>query len=204
MRKRKNITGRKTYAVVVDGETELWYLQMLKRNEPSLTISIEPKIHVKRPLKEQFEQVKDLANTYDKVFWIIDLDEIMHEERAKSKVSGGFAEFKMYMELLVKDVPDVVKVINAPCLEFWFLLHFKQTGKYFESYAELEKNLKKFLPDYQKSEKFFTRGRDLYSRLKPNLPAALKNSEMTAPFDFMNPNRGVSEFCIFFDALGIA
>lgn len=48
---------RPTFAVVVEGETEFWYLQMLKRNENNIRVNIEPKIPQKKSLKQQHELV---------------------------------------------------------------------------------------------------------------------------------------------------
>jgi len=44
MRKSRKIISQvpPTFAFVVDGETEIWYLQMLKRNERQLRLNIEP------------------------------------------------------------------------------------------------------------------------------------------------------------------
>jgi hypothetical protein len=78
---RKNIKISKprknTYAIVVDGETEVWYFQMLKRNEPSLQVNIEPKIPQKKKLPDQYKKVCELSEDYTKVFWVIDLDVII-------------------------------------------------------------------------------------------------------------------------------
>ena len=48
MRKRSKfkIAGSNAFAFVVDGDTEVWYLQMLKRNERELNINIEPKLQL--------------------------------------------------------------------------------------------------------------------------------------------------------------
>ncbi len=46
------LKGSKTFAVVVDGETEVWYLQMLKRNERKLNVNIEPKLPSKKSISE--------------------------------------------------------------------------------------------------------------------------------------------------------
>ncbi|MBK6611319.1 MAG: hypothetical protein IPN25_04050 [Sphingobacteriales bacterium] len=48
------------FAVVVDGETEVWYLQMLKRNERDIRVSIKPEIPNKKSVKEQYDLVCDL------------------------------------------------------------------------------------------------------------------------------------------------
>lgn len=39
-------------AVVVDGDDEVWYLQMLKRNGPKIRISIKPEIPNKKSVEE--------------------------------------------------------------------------------------------------------------------------------------------------------
>ena len=71
-RKKKNIKARETYAIVVDGETEVWYLQMLKRNERHLAINIEPKLPIRKSLSDQYEMVETLAVDYTKVFWVVE------------------------------------------------------------------------------------------------------------------------------------
>ena len=73
---------RPTFAIVVDGETEVWYLQMLKRNEQQLRIDIEPKLPQRKSIREQFELVMDLAGReYPNVFWLVDLDALLKEHR---------------------------------------------------------------------------------------------------------------------------
>ena len=71
-RKRVKIPKQKkdTYALVVDGQTEAWYFQMMKRNEPLLQVNIEPKIPQKKKLSDQYNKVCELAEDYTKVFWI--------------------------------------------------------------------------------------------------------------------------------------
>lgn len=85
MRKRR--TPRKvnpTFAVVVDGKTEMWYLKMLQQNERDLRITIKPEIPKHTNIGEQYELVcalSDEENEYDKVFWVVDFDVIMKETR---------------------------------------------------------------------------------------------------------------------------
>src|SRR5690554_8053080 len=57
-KKERNSTP--AFAVVVDGNTEAWYLQMLKRNERDLRVSIKPEIPTKKSVKEQFDLVCEL------------------------------------------------------------------------------------------------------------------------------------------------
>jgi hypothetical protein len=94
----------------------------------------------------------------------------------------------------------VAVIVNNPCLEYWFLLHFKQTSKYYETYAILEKLLKKYLPDYDKSEKYYKNSRqDIYQRLKSYLKAAIDNAGRLGEFDFANTETGIAEMYKLFN-----
>ena len=61
MRKRKNIPTQQAFAVVVDSETEYWYLQMLKRNEPNILFDIMPKFLQKKNVTQQYKLVTELS-----------------------------------------------------------------------------------------------------------------------------------------------
>ncbi|MDD4637208.1 MAG: RloB family protein [Bacteroidales bacterium] len=41
---------------------------------------------------------------------------------------------------------------SLPSIEFWFLIHFKETNCYYQSSADVEKALKKYLKDYCKNK----------------------------------------------------
>jgi len=196
MRKRnaKITKSRKnTFAIVVDGETESWYFQMLKRNEPTLQVNIEPKIPQKKKLSEQYEKVCELSEDYTKVFWIIDLDVVI----ADSKIS----ELKGYLKKLEqKKFKNIITIFNNPCLEFWFVLHFVQTTKYFPKCKEVEKELSKYLDDYKKTRKYFTKqDNDIYLKLKSRLPTALINTKRTKKGNIEKIKKGICEMNLFFE-----
>ena len=129
MRKRKNIPTQQAFAVVVDSETEYWYLQMLKRNEPNILFDIMPKFLQKKNVTQQYKLVTELSKKeYDKVFWIIDLDILLKEEREKKDTPSSLQKFLNYWQQLSKQ-DKVVVIVNNPCLEYWFLLHFQRLLK---------------------------------------------------------------------------
>ncbi|NOZ45838.1 MAG: RloB domain-containing protein [Chlorobi bacterium] len=197
--RRKNIKisrpKNNTFAIVVDGETEVWYFQMLKRNEPFLQVNIEPKIPQKKKLSDQYKKVCELSEDYTKVFWVIDLDVVI----AESKIN----ELKEYInELKKEEFNNVITIFNNPCLEFWFLLHFTQTTKYFSKCKETEKQLKKQkeFKDYQKTRKYFTKqDNDIYLKLKSRLSTALTNAKKTKRKNLEEVKRGICEMNLFFE-----
>ena len=142
-RRKKKISKPKnnTFAIIVDGQTEVWYFQMLKRNKPDLQVNIDPQIPQKKELSKQYKKVLEFAEDYVKVFWIIDLDNIVKESKeAKPGNKTKIQELKGYLqELDKKGDKNVVTIFNNPCLEYWFLLHFEATTKYFSN-VQVQKN----------------------------------------------------------------
>ena len=192
---------KKTYAIVVDGETEVWYFQMLKRNETKLQVNIEPKIPLKKTLQEQFNKVIELAESYTIVFWIIDFDNVIKETRETKKNEKSPVQYlEKYLKILDTNSENVKVIINNPCLEFWFLLHFEQTTKFYNKCSEVEDSLKKHLKNYKKSKKYFTQeNNDIYLKLKPKLKNGISNAVKTGVFDFIEIEKGLCEMNKFFE-----
>ena len=203
MRRVRNLSHPKksVFSFVVDGECELWYLQLLKQHE-SLTIHLEPKIPVKKKLNDQLEMVKTLSVESEKVFWIVDFDTILKETKeAKKGNKTSLQEFRDLYEQC-KNNEKIVIIVNNPCLEYWFLQHFEQTSKYFVSYDQLEKSLKRHLPDYEKKEKYFKYSKlNIYQKLKPYLNTAISNAMLLGEFTFENTQTGMAEMYKIFNIL---
>jgi uncharacterized protein YozE (UPF0346 family) len=206
MRQKRILPNHHTpsIAFVVDGETEVWYLQMLQRNERGLNIKLKPEIPSKKSLKEQYELVvKQLESEYDFVVWLIDLDKVMEETRdtPKGKITP-LEELKNYRKQLLKNYDNVAVIINNPCLEYWFLLHFKETAKLFTSCSNVETELKSHLADYAKTQKYFTKeGNDIYKKLKPYLARAIHNSKSLGVFSEDEPQMALCEMHSLFSLL---
>ncbi|SFC31051.1 RloB-like protein [Flexibacter flexilis DSM 6793] len=203
MRKPKNIVSKSipSFAVVVDGDTEVWYLNMLKRNERNIRVSIKPEIPNGKSIRQQYDLVRELSGKeFTKVFWIVDLDTIIKEENEAQKGrKSPIKIFQEYRNKLVKDFKNVVVIVNNPCLEFWFLLHFEATSKYFEKCAGAETQLKKHLTAYEKKERFFTKqDDDIYLKLQPHLQTAIKNAIALGNFSNDAPQRAMCEMELFF------
>lgn len=189
-------------AAVVGGETEAWYLNMLKRNEKDIRITIKPEIHSKKSLKDQYEKVVlDLVNKeFTKVFWIVDLDSIIKETREAPRGAPKPMEvFKNYRQTLIEKYRNVTVIVNNPCLEFWFLLHFEKTNKHFNNCSKVEAQLKKHIKNYEKTKRYFTKKNDdIYLKLKPGFFTALENAAALGNFDERNPNKAICEMKEFF------
>lgn len=49
---------------------------------------------------------------------------------------------------------NVILCDSLTSIEYWFLLHYENTNKYFKDSAATEAELKKHIPDYEKKKKF--------------------------------------------------
>ena len=207
MRTKRQIPlkGKPKFAIVIDGETEFWYMQMIKRNEKLIKVDIKPEIPQKKKLSDQYSKVIELSKSYDKVYWVIDLDVILSESLLAKKGNRKVIDFFIqYKEVLENKHKNVIVVINQPCLEFWFLIHFEVTAQQFSNCDEAGKRLKKYLVDYAKTEKYFTKqDNDIYLKLKPFLKTAISNSKRLPAFDKENLNKGVSEMFKLFEDIGL-
>ena len=76
-----------TYCILVDGQTEQWYLQLMKQHENVRTINIKPELFSKKKLQDQYEFVKEYSSMYDKVVWIIDFDTLIKEHTTEEIVT---------------------------------------------------------------------------------------------------------------------
>lgn len=199
-RRRQHRKSRKKYAVVAEGETEVWYIQMIKRNNRSFPADLKPELPQKESLADQFKMVIQLSKVYDKVLWIIDLDDINKKSQEMRKGrKTQLQQLQEYYSKLLKN--EKVKIImNNPCLEFWFLLHFETTGKYYSKCEDAQKQLKKYLPDYEKTRKYFTaQDNDIYLKLESKLDTAKDNARKLKDFNFQEPHAAISEMFLLFE-----
>jgi hypothetical protein len=205
MRKNKRIpfSNKPKFAALVDGDCEFWYLQMFKRNERTIRVDLKPEIPQRKRISEQFERIIELAKHYDKVFWIVDYDVINAETKLAKKGAETAAQaFKKYVFQIEKSCSNVVVIINNPCLEFWLLLHFMATGKYYNNCEEATSQLKKYLAGYEKTSKYFTKqDNDIYLKLKPKLKTAIANAAKLKPFDLDHPHTAVTQMQHLFEAV---
>jgi len=202
MRKKKELKfkTRKQIAIIVDGECEFWYFEMMKRNESTLNVTLKPKLPQKKRLSEQYNEIIESAKHFDNVFWVVDFDKINEEDRTKSKgQKSTIQEFKEYQIKLSK-VDNVKIIVNNPCLEFWFLLHFEKTSRFFDSCEGASKQLKKYLKDYEKTQKYFTKkDNDIYLKLLSIQNKAIEHSKSLGNFNINSSKSAISEMFEFFE-----
>ncbi len=190
---------KKSFSVIVDGQTEKWYLDLLKKYEKNKLprIDIKPEIPKKQKLKALYQQVKENSTIYDKVIWVIDFDVILKNNQTH--------EFEKYYKQLSKK-RNVEILVNNPCFEFWILLHFKETSRIYSKCCDIESEIKerKFLVDYKKTEKFYKKqNNDVYKKLKYLQEVAIENGGKLGKIDFKNIKDAKAELYRIFEIMGM-
>ena len=193
-----------TIAVIADGQTEKWYLENVKahyRHDILKGIRIEPQL----PQKKQIEELVNLAKGkvqegYPTVILIIDFDEILANV-------NEFLRFKQFHSDYCNTehdnwITNVILVVNQHCLEYCYLLHFKQTDKFYSTYDDLKNDLTKQLLGYAKSKDYYCSTPDIFTQLggEKGLSDARNNAKPFLPFDIRTcREKGVSEMSRIFD-----
>ena len=174
---------------------------MLKHNEPNFPFKIKPQILQKKNIDQQYKLVTELSEEeYDKVFWIVDLDVLLKEEREKKSNPSSLRKFLEYWGKLSKQ-KKIVVIVNNPCLEYWFLLHFQKTNKVFTACTNAEKEVSQHLKGYEKTEKFFKKDNDIYKQLKPRLQTAINNATALGSFEVNQYKKAMCEMPLLFNTL---
>ena len=68
------------------------------------------------------------------------------------------------------DAKGIQIALSNPCFEFWYLLHFQYTTKFFKDYPAVKNALTTYLPDYEKAG-------DVYNQLAEHTAIAIQNAK---------------------------
>jgi hypothetical protein len=152
---------KKLVAIVGEGKTEWHYFDSMK-NHKRYPFKIKPELPCNSNWKGVLRRARNLIKEhYDEVYCVLDYDAIVsHPSELK--------HFESEMTKLEKkkSTGHIHIILSMPCIEYWFLLHIKDSvsSKEYLSYAELKPELLKHIPDYEKSERYFKRC-DFYKKI---------------------------------------
>lgn len=151
---------KKSVAIIGEGETEWFYfesMRILKR----YSYQLKPTFPKHSDWRYIFKQARQcIKEGYDKVFCLIDMD-VMYTK------PNEMVSYKAAKEKLLKEGAIILE--TNPCTEFWFLIHFLPTlsTKNYRNCDEVVKDLRKYLPGYEKSKAYFKKT-NLYQYLTSN------------------------------------
>ncbi len=193
----KKQKGRESIALVVDGKDEKWYVAKAKEHYPCAalkTVRIKPELPERKKVQELFDFAKaKLDEEYTFVILIIDLDEPLKNAKELSTFNDLYQKYILAKQDQLSGrrkanygwMQNILLIVNNPCLEYWYLLHYNKTNKFYPDFAALRPDLKRIpdLSNYEKSEEYYNNPPDIYERLNKNggLKTARQNAVPFAP-----------------------
>jgi hypothetical protein len=145
-RKPGNLRPRQRILILCEGgETEPNYLNCLKRELKLATVNVEisieglgydPSALINDALRRIGDAERD-KRAFDEVWCVFDR-EATHEQNTFAQAVGVAGKKRIRL------------AVSNPAFEYWFLLHFVETGRPFEDAQELTQELKKHIPKYEK------------------------------------------------------
>jgi|WetSurMetagenome_2_1015567.scaffolds.fasta_scaffold83217_2 hypothetical protein len=159
MKKNQRINKeRKSIAIIGEGLTEYRYIDAMRTTE-RFRFRLYPGVPKHSDIDDMvFLAQRRIQEGYDYVLCMIDMDVILSNNDKTE-----------HYRIQKKNNPKITFVESNACTEYWFLLHF-MTSPSSREYADYEatvKELKKHIPDYDKSEDFFNKV-NIYKYLKEN------------------------------------
>ncbi|MDO1510407.1 MULTISPECIES: RloB family protein [unclassified Neisseria] len=175
LKRKKYCEPYKRILIVCEGgKTEPNYFIGLRNHYRLSTANIEiagdecgsdPKSVVKHA-KKRFREENKAGNPFDEVYCVFDKDCHPNYQEAINDIQNFRPENTFF------------SITSVPCFEYWLLLHFTYTTKPYlkptssdSSSAELIKQLKQYLPEYEKGKI------NVFNELQKNLDTAIANSK---------------------------
>lgn len=203
---------RKTIAVIGEGITEKYYVESLKGISPFVIMPRE--LGIKASSLKSLSKNIDLSinKGFDEIYCLIDMD---GKISGKNKNDYLTIKNKYHNKTFIKKSKGleskVFFVETERCTELWFLYYFTKgvITRKFNSYQELEKELRKYRPNYEKSEKYFKSLANMHNNFESEKPkgSILKAYENSKSSLLSSVNDGreytYSEMHLLIKALGI-
>ncbi len=176
-----------TYAVILDGKTEEIYFDTLKgylkEKGKTLDFQIKPELPQRKSPKQVKELIEKLRKeNYDQIYWIVDFDQILHNNHIKDFTT-------LYQQY--QNTEQVQILVNNPCWEIWFLLHFKFSEKPYSCCKDVGADLEK-----ESGKKYSKKRKELIkfcSSIFDKTEEALKNAKKIGDFTLEEERKTIAE-----------
>lgn len=184
MKKKRNTNI--SFAIVGEGITEWMYFDYIRKTR-KFFFTLKPDLPKHADYKTIFRRAKSLkGQAYDFIFCVLDTDKIVDDR-----------EIQAFQTACRKLPKGIIPITSFPCIEIWFLMHFVSSppSQVLESYTALSGILHKFIPDYEKSRKYFMRSNVFHKMEEDNgLKRAVMNAEKILPRIFEQQEPGQTPY----------
>jgi hypothetical protein len=130
--------------IIGKGITEQYYFSHL-RELYKLNCKIRPRLFKITSIKEMETKIEDLLSGDVFIICVFDADVSQYNAVERERLENLYKNYGEHENVLICD--------SLPSIEFWFLIHYIDTNKVFNS-SELKSYLKNYIPNYETSKAF--------------------------------------------------
>ena len=127
------------------GITEQWYFKHLKTLK-DYRVKIRPRFFGTETANGMAKRIEEVLQNDGFAICVFDADVSTWNELELKKWNALRRKYK--------DNPSVLLCDSLPSIEYWFLLHYRNTNRYYGTSQAVIEDLKNFIPQYDKAEKF--------------------------------------------------
>lgn len=139
---------RESIYVIGEGLTEKYYFQHLKKIKGYSCIVRPRFFSSKNSIYYLEKRTKELLLADVTVICAFDADILQRNQEERERHQKFIKKYKGNKKVIICD--------SLPSIEFWFLLHFRKTNKQFANYSSIRDELRKYIPNYDKTIKFLS------------------------------------------------
>lgn len=136
--------------IIGAGITEQWYFTHLKALR-GYRVKIRPRFFGTETAAGLDKKIEEVLRDESIAICIFDADVSTWNEAERKKLAALQKKYEGNTSVLLCD--------SMPSIEYWFLLHFKHTTRHFGTSKAVVKELKKYIPQYDKTEQFLSNQR---------------------------------------------
>lgn len=133
--------------IIGAGITEQWYFTHLKALR-GYRVKIRPRFFGTETAAGLAKRIEEVLQDEGIAICVFDADVSTWNEVEHKKLDALRKKYK--------DNPSVLLCDSMPSIEYWFLLHYKHTTRHYGTSKAVIKELRKYLPQYDKTEQFLS------------------------------------------------
>ncbi|UOY06574.1 RloB family protein [Muricauda sp. SCSIO 64092] len=167
-RKKRKINLKRRIFVVGEGITEQYYFSHLKAIR-NYSCAIKPRFFCKTSITQIEKVVEKLLMGDILVICVFDADVSSRNPTENERLKSFKQRYKRNKCVIICD--------SLPSIELWFLLHFVQTSRHFQSSKSVERELRKHIKNYAKTKRYLENP-DWVRALSVNQDKAITNAKL--------------------------
>lgn len=133
--------------IIGAGITEQWYFTHLKALR-GYRVKIRPRFFGSETAAGLTKRIEEVLKDEGIAICVFDADVSTWNDAERKKLYALHKKYENNSSVLLCD--------SMPSIEFWFLLHYKNTTRHYGTSKAVIKELKKYIPQYDKAEQFLS------------------------------------------------